>query len=57
MLDLVAHPLGEPFWVAAHLDDGDVRVIDARWRGDGTSRELYGRDIFQERSTWTGSVT
>ncbi len=41
MLDFVAHPLVEPSWLAAHLHDGDVRVVDARWRGDGTSRELY----------------
>jgi thiosulfate/3-mercaptopyruvate sulfurtransferase len=41
MLDFVAHPLVETSWLAAHLDDGDVRVVDARWRGDGTSQELY----------------
>ena len=41
MLDFVAHPLVEPSWLAAHLADGDVRVVDARWRGDGTGRELY----------------
>jgi len=41
MLDFVSHPLVEPSWVAAHLADGDVRVVDARWRGDGTGRELY----------------
>jgi thiosulfate/3-mercaptopyruvate sulfurtransferase len=41
MLDFVAHPLVEPSWVAAHLDDNDLRVVDARWRGDGTGRELY----------------
>jgi thiosulfate/3-mercaptopyruvate sulfurtransferase len=41
MLDYVAHPLVEPSWLAAHLHDEDVRVVDARWRGDGTSRELY----------------
>jgi thiosulfate/3-mercaptopyruvate sulfurtransferase len=41
MLDFVAHPLVEPSWLAAHLADGDIRVVDARWRGDGTSRELY----------------
>jgi len=41
MLDFVAHPLVEPSWLAAHLADGDLRVVDARWRGDGTSRELY----------------
>jgi thiosulfate/3-mercaptopyruvate sulfurtransferase len=41
MLDFVAQPLIEPTWLAAHLHDEDVRVVDARWRGDGTSRELY----------------
>ncbi len=41
MLDFVTHPLVEPSWLAAHLADGDVRVVDARWRGDGTGRELY----------------
>ncbi len=41
MLDFFAHPLVEPSWLAAHLADGDLRVIDARWRGDGSSRELY----------------
>jgi thiosulfate/3-mercaptopyruvate sulfurtransferase len=40
MLDFLAHPLVEPSWLAAHLAAGDVRVIDARWRGDGTGREL-----------------
>ena len=41
MLDFVAHPLVETSWLAAHLSDGDVRIVDARWRGDGTSRGLY----------------
>ena len=41
MLDFVVHPLVEPSWLAAHLTDSDLRVIDARWRGDGTGRELY----------------
>ena len=35
MLDFVAQPLVEPTWLAAHLHDEEVRVIDARWRGDG----------------------
>src|SRR6266568_6230318 len=35
MLDFVAQPLVEPTWLAAHLYDEEVRVIDARWRGDG----------------------
>src|SRR6266487_6092655 len=41
MLDFVAHPLVETSWLAAHLSDGDVRIVDARWRGDGTSQGLY----------------
>ncbi len=41
MLDFLAHPLEETSWLAAHLAGGDVRVVDARGLGDGTSRELY----------------
>src|SRR5258708_3854829 len=41
MIDFSACLLVETAWLAAHLADGDVRVVDARWRGDGTSRELY----------------
>jgi len=43
MLDFSAHPLVETAWLAEHLSDADVRIVDARWRGDGTSRELYQR--------------
>jgi thiosulfate/3-mercaptopyruvate sulfurtransferase len=61
MLDFATHPLVETAWLAAHLSDADVRIVDARWRGDGTSRELYQRghlpgaihlDWFQDLS-WT----
>lgn len=41
MLDFVAHPLVEPSWLAEHPHDSDVRVVDARWSGDETGRELY----------------
>ena len=41
MLDCVTQPLVEPTWLAAHLYDEDMRVVDARWRGDGTGRDLY----------------
>ena len=41
MLDCVAHPLVETSWLAAYLVDGDVRVVDARGLGDGTSRGFY----------------
>ncbi|HLL80599.1 MAG TPA: rhodanese-like domain-containing protein, partial [Ktedonobacteraceae bacterium] len=41
MLDFSANPLVETAWLAEHLSDENVRVVDARWRGDGTSRALY----------------
>ena len=28
-------------WLAQHLTDAGLRVIDARWRGDGSGRALY----------------
>jgi thiosulfate/3-mercaptopyruvate sulfurtransferase len=43
MMDFSAHPLVEAAWLEAHLSDDDLRIVDARWRGDGTSRELYQR--------------
>jgi 3-mercaptopyruvate sulfurtransferase SseA len=61
MIDFSTHPLVEAAWLAAHLSDADVCIVDARWRGDGTSRELYRRghipgaihlDWFQDLS-WT----
>jgi thiosulfate/3-mercaptopyruvate sulfurtransferase len=30
-------------WLAAHLDDPDVVVVDMRWREDGSGRERYER--------------
>ena len=41
MIDFSAHPLVETDWLAAHLSDDDLRIVDARWRGDGTSHQLY----------------
>jgi thiosulfate/3-mercaptopyruvate sulfurtransferase len=41
MLDFSTHPLVETAWLAAHLSDADMCIVDARWRGDGTSRDLY----------------
>lgn len=41
MIDFSASPLLETAWLAAHLSEPDLRIVDARWRGDGTSRELY----------------
>jgi len=43
MLDFAPPPLVETAWLQAHLRDPDLRLVDARWRGDGTSRVLYRR--------------
>jgi thiosulfate/3-mercaptopyruvate sulfurtransferase len=36
-----SQPLVETDWLAAHLDDPALRIVDARWRGDGSGRQLY----------------
>lgn len=41
MMDSFPTPLVETDWLAAHLDDPDLRVVDLRWRGDDTGRQLY----------------
>src|SRR5947207_10978168 len=28
-------------WLAAHLADEDVAIVDMRWRGDGSARKQY----------------
>jgi thiosulfate/3-mercaptopyruvate sulfurtransferase len=40
-VDLRNRPLVETGWLAGHLDDPNIRIIDARWRGEGNSRELF----------------
>jgi thiosulfate/3-mercaptopyruvate sulfurtransferase len=40
-MDFSTHPLVETAWLEAHLSDDDLCIVDARWRGDGTSRALY----------------
>ncbi len=42
-MDFSTHPLVETAWLEAHLSDDDLCIVDARWRGDGTSRALYQR--------------
>src|SRR6266702_3319097 len=37
-MDFEAHPLVETAWLEAHLLDDDLCLVDARGRGDGTSR-------------------
>lgn len=41
MLDLRERPLVSTDWLAEHLDDPGLRVVDARWRGEGSSDQLY----------------
>ncbi|HXX77898.1 MAG TPA: sulfurtransferase, partial [Ktedonobacteraceae bacterium] len=41
MLDFSEHPLIETNWLADHLTDGNLRIVDMRWRGNGTGREVY----------------
>ena len=35
------HSLVTPAWLAEHLAEPDLRLVDARWRGDESSRALY----------------
>ena len=41
MFDFSSHSLVETAWLAEHISDTDLCVVDARWRGDSSSRELY----------------
>jgi thiosulfate/3-mercaptopyruvate sulfurtransferase len=41
MIDFSDHPLIETDWLADHLTDSNLRIVDMRWRGDGTGREVY----------------
>ena len=33
--------LVETAWLAEHLDDPRLRIVDLRWRGDGSGRQFY----------------
>ena len=41
MLDLATHPLVQAAWLAEHLHDRDLRIVDMRWRGDGSGLARY----------------
>ncbi|MCI0728019.1 MAG: hypothetical protein L0332_15050, partial [Chloroflexi bacterium] len=41
MTDLSYHPLVDTTWLAEHLADPALRVVDARWRGDGSGQQRY----------------
>lgn len=42
-MDFSSHPLVETDWLAAHLGDPDLRIVDMRWRGDGSGQQRYLR--------------
>ena len=41
MIDFAKQPLVETSWLAEHLNDPNLRIVDARWRGDGSSCQRY----------------
>jgi thiosulfate/3-mercaptopyruvate sulfurtransferase len=41
VIDLRARPLVDTVWLAEHLSDPQLRIVDARWRGDGDSDRVY----------------
>ena len=46
MLNLSGDPLPfnalvESAWLADHLNAPDLRIVDLRWRGDGSGRRTY----------------
>src|SRR5215471_8196052 len=41
MINFSEQPLIETDWLVEHLADSNLRIVDMRWRGDGSGRELY----------------
>lgn len=41
MLDFTEWPLVETDWLAENLENPRIRIVDARWRGDGSGFQLY----------------
>lgn len=41
MIDFSEQPLVEAEWLAAHLSDINLRIVDMRWCGDGSGHEVY----------------
>lgn len=40
-MDFSNHPLVETAWLAAHLEDGDLRIVDSRCLGEGDCHQIY----------------
>jgi thiosulfate/3-mercaptopyruvate sulfurtransferase len=41
MRDFADHPLVETDWLEQHLNAPDLRIVDMRWRGNGSGARLY----------------
>ena len=41
MIDFSEYPLVETDWLAEHLLDSKLRIVDMRWRADGSGRKVY----------------
>src|SRR5215469_16005608 len=41
MIDFSEHPLIETNWLADHLTYSNLQIVDMRWRGNGSGREVY----------------
>jgi thiosulfate/3-mercaptopyruvate sulfurtransferase len=41
MIDFSEHPLIETDWLSDHLTESNLRIVDMRWRGDGSGRNVY----------------
>ena len=52
----IARPelIATPEWLAENLGRPDLRVLDVRWRPDGTARRCTPPATCQARSTLTG---
>ncbi len=42
-MDFSSVPLVETDWLVSHLDDPALRIVDLRWRGNGSGRQRYLR--------------
>src|SRR5258708_4005445 len=41
MLNLAEQPLVSTAWLADHIGDPNLRIVDTRWRGDGSGHKRY----------------
>jgi thiosulfate/3-mercaptopyruvate sulfurtransferase len=41
LVDFSERPLVETEWLAEHLGESNLRIVDMRWRGDGSGRDVF----------------